>query len=94
MDDYNICWKSRVSDAETSKKIEYYKKLLAEKQVKQVVGETRVFLDGNCKCAETNLADLIADSFVRFVSVLIIFFYKHKPLGMLILFSLLLIGSC
>lgn len=49
-------------------KVEYYKRLMAEKSVDQVVGNTRVFLDGNCNCAETNLADLITDSFIRVVS--------------------------
>lgn len=49
-------------------KVEYYKRLMAEKYVDQVVGNTRVFLDGNCKCAETNLADLITDSFIHVVS--------------------------
>jgi len=51
-------------------KVEYYKRLLEEKSVKQAVGITQVFLDGNCKCEETNLADLIADSFIREVSIL------------------------
>ncbi|KAL5239248.1 hypothetical protein ACI65C_006658 [Semiaphis heraclei] len=52
-------------DAKMLKKVEYYKRLLAEQFVNKPVGKTLVFLDGNCKCAETNLADLIADSFVR-----------------------------
>ncbi|CAH1733426.1 unnamed protein product [Aphis gossypii] len=52
-------------DPKMLEKVEYYKRLVAEKNVDQVVGNTRVFLDGNCKCAETNLADLITDSFIR-----------------------------
>jgi len=50
-------------------RVEYYKRLLAEKSVDKAVGKTQVFLDGNCKCDETNLADLIADSFIREVSI-------------------------
>eukprot|EP00102_Acyrthosiphon_pisum_P026664 XP_016663874.1 PREDICTED: protein 5NUC isoform X2 [Acyrthosiphon pisum] len=52
-------------DAKMLEKVEYYKRLLAEQSVEKAVGKTQVFLDGNCKCEETNLADLIADSFIR-----------------------------
>lgn len=50
-------------------KVKYYKQLLVKKRVDEVIGSTRVFLDGNCSCAETNLADFIADSFVQYVSM-------------------------
>lgn len=51
-------------------KVKYYKKLLlAKKQVNEVIGSTRVFLDGNCRCMETNLADFITDSFIQYVSI-------------------------
>lgn len=49
-------------------KVKYYKQLLAKKQVKEVIGSTRVFLDGNCRCMETNLANFITDSFIQYVS--------------------------
>jgi len=52
-------------DTKTLEKVKYYKKLLVEKQVKEIVGTTRVFLDGKCKCSETNLANLITDSYIR-----------------------------
>ncbi|CAI6372865.1 unnamed protein product [Macrosiphum euphorbiae] len=52
-------------DAKMLEKVEHYKRLLAEQSVDKAVGKTQVFLDGNCKCEETNLANLIADSFIR-----------------------------
>jgi len=51
------------------KKVQYYKKLMAEIMIKKVIGKTIVLLDGDCKCKETNLADLIVDSFMHFVSI-------------------------
>lgn len=56
-------------DAKMSKKVEHYKSLLAERKTKKIVGKTLVYLDGNCSCVETNLCDLIADSFIHFVSI-------------------------
>jgi len=52
------------------KKVKYYKQLLAEKEIKEMVGITKVNLDGNCKCSETNLANIITDSYIRIVSIL------------------------
>ncbi|KAL4083344.1 hypothetical protein QTP88_028671 [Uroleucon formosanum] len=52
-------------DAKMLEKVKYYKRLLAQQYVMKAVGKTQVFLDGNCKCVETNFADLIADSFIR-----------------------------
>lgn len=52
-------------DAKMLAKVEYYKQLLAKQSVDKAVGKTLVFLDGNCKCEETNLANLIVDSFIR-----------------------------
>lgn len=59
----------RALDAETLEKVEHYKQMLAERQVKELIGETMVLLDGSNKCAETNLGDMIADSLIRFVSI-------------------------
>lgn len=56
-------------DANTLEKVKHYKQILAERQVKELIGETMVHLDGSNKCAETNLGDMIADSFIRFVSI-------------------------
>jgi hypothetical protein len=51
-------------------KVEYYKQLMGEQPADIAIGKTQVFLDGNCKCAETNLANLITDSFIRIVSII------------------------
>lgn len=58
-----------ILDAKTLKKVKYYKKLLIAKQVKEIVGMTRVSLDGNSKCTENNLANLITDSYIRIVCI-------------------------
>lgn len=58
-----------VSDAETVEKVKYYKQLMAEKEQIKVIGKTKVFLDGDSMCKETNLGNLITDSFIRFVSI-------------------------
>lgn len=56
-------------DANTLEKVKHYKQMLAERQVKELIGETMVLLDGSNKCAETNLGDMIADSLIRVVSI-------------------------
>ncbi|VVC41500.1 Calcineurin-like phosphoesterase domain, ApaH type,5'-Nucleotidase, C-terminal,5'- [Cinara cedri] len=52
-------------DAKIMDKVKYYRKLLDQKEVRIAIGKTYVFLDGKCSCRETNLGDLITDSFIR-----------------------------
>ncbi|XP_026816651.1 protein 5NUC-like [Rhopalosiphum maidis] len=52
-------------DPKMLEKVEYYKQVMGEPPTDIAIGKTQVFLDGNCKCAETNLANLITDSFIR-----------------------------
>lgn len=62
---------NRVLDKNTMEKVKYYKKLLAEKRVNEIIGTTSVYLDHNCMCAESNLANLIVDSYIQYVSIYI-----------------------
>lgn len=64
-----MLWALYALDANTLEKVEHYKQMLAERQVKELIGETMVLLDGSNKCGETNLGDMIADSYIRFVSI-------------------------